>query len=162
MFNLYIFISLVLVAGCSSSSYAHKNNVCQFPTEPVVILEKDDNLLQYWEYDDRALEHKTNFQNLKFLKTYKKKVRAKVKDLSQKTLRSRSYHEEKAGDQQNMRVVEPLVNSVRKINCQEALLLNLQGSRVDLIVTPTEFIAFELIKGTKTRLVYFTSNIKLK
>jgi len=102
---------------------------------------------------------KTNFNNLNFLSEYQKIVKQKVKKLDQESLWTRSYGLEKAGDQQNMRVAKTLWPSIRKINCSEALLLNLQGSRVNLVTKPTEFLAFELKKGRRIRLLYFTSNI---
>lgn len=158
MYKFLITLLLTAIAGCSSTSVQASDTTCQFPSKPTVILKKGNHLLQYWDYEEGSLSNKTNFQSLSFLKSYQRRVRSKVEDLSQEALRSRSYPHEKPGDQQNMRVVKHLVKSVRSINCQEALLLNLQGSRVDLVINPTEFLTFELKKGKKIRLFYVTSN----
>ena len=158
MLKVLIISFSIFVVGCSSTTSKIENLLCQFPSKATVLLKKENSLLQYWDYDQESLLNKTNFQHLDFLNSYQKRIKDKVKDLNQKTLRSRSYHLEKAGDQQNMRAVEPLLSSIRRISCQEALLLNLQGSRVDLIKRPTEFLAFELKKGGSIRLFYVTAN----
>ncbi len=159
MLKLKIFVLTLTALGCSTMSPEKNEKICKFPSEPVVMLEKENSILQYWDYDEGYFEGKANFQDLTFLRAYQQKVQKEVRDLSQKALWSKSYDLEKAGDQQNMRIAKTLWPKVRKINCLEALLLNLQGSRVDLISTPTEFLAFKLKKNKRVRLLYFTSNI---
>jgi len=157
-FYLISILNLIFFVGCTSSGLKNKTDLCKFKNEPVVIKKQNESLLQYWEFETGSLSDKKDFENLKYFNSYQRRIKNEVKDLKQETLRARSYPLEKPGDQQNMRVVKPLLSSVRKINCQEALLLDLQGSRVDLVKKPTEFLAFEFHKKNKKRLLYYTSN----
>jgi len=157
--SVFLAVVALCLKGCSTFTFQNETNICRFETDPHIILDKGESILQYWDYETGYFDQRTDFKNLKFLKSYQKKIKSKVNDLDQKALWDRSYDLEKPGDQQNMRVAKTLHKSIRPINCLEALLLNLQGSRVDLVSEPTEFLAFVLKKNEQNRLLYFTSNV---
>ncbi len=155
----FCFILLFIACSCSHSEM-RDGKICQFPDSPQVVFEKGNTLLQYWDYEKDFMSSPSNFQNLKNLKKYQNAVKTKVNNLDQLALISRSYPFEKAGDKQNLDLARLLLKkNLRPMTCEEGLLLDLQGSRIDLVATPTEFLAFILTKANHKRLVYFTSNI---
>jgi hypothetical protein len=134
---------------------------CRFETAATILEERENHLLQYWEFHTAAIPNSFELPQSPSFSSYREAVTAKINSdplgLLERYLSAGPY----PADAHNIEIVLSDPRRIRPIQCVEALLLDYQiGRTLKMLTEPTEFLSLFLVSPEgRYRAYYLTDDV---
>lgn len=136
---------------------------CRFLSDPNVLKSEESLLLQHWIEAQRDIFSAPVLPPSPPLLEFREAISRSV-NTNPTALLANQRSQVSGGDATNIQLVlEQQAGTIRKINCLEALLLDIQIKRSaeknrHMFSEPTEFLSYILTRGNELKIYYYTTD----